>query len=348
MKPREKVVTAEDIQSSLYFVHVEQPEDAYLVDTPGSQESDYAQESQASSNPVSAPIVPRKAVPGINTAPIRKPVPSPLAPINNYSNNQNTDAGNYARRSAMLAPEYSHSPRRSFDASQYQQENRRPTASPRRRSENPSRSSASLTLIRRDPASGAQWNVARIEDPPVLNVSSTSNDPGMKKKLGAPMYIEVFNPGYSKFLHSDTTNKPPLTTRDSGMSIQSHNAASEQQTGAHLSTNENVFRRRIWMEGSQHVGGFGHRKLNSYDYDTGRPDSRGSYRAQTNSTSTDMRPSPTPPFVTRQDQSYASIQVSDRQTSFRGYVFTSPWNGRCEFTTGVGGGSLKVMPLMSQ
>ena len=262
MKPREKVVTAEDIQSSLYFVHVEQPEDAYLVDTPGSQKSDYAQENQASSNPISAPIVPRKAIPGMNTAPMRKPVPSTLAPINNYSSNQNIDAGNYARRSAMLAPEYSHSPRRSFDASQYQQENRRPISSPRRLSENPSRSSASLTLIRRDPASGAQWNVARIEDPPVLNVSSTSNDPGMKKKLGAPMYIEVFNPGYSKFLHSDTTNKPPLTTRDSGMSIQSHIAGSEQQTGAHLSTKENVFRRRIWMEGSQNLGGFGHRKLN--------------------------------------------------------------------------------------
>jgi hypothetical protein len=347
MKPREKVVTAEDIQSSLYFVHVEQPEDAYLVDPPEFQDPDYTQQSQTASNPVSVSIVPRKAVPGTNTAPVRKPVPSTLAPINSYSNNQNIDAGNYARRSAMLAPEYSHSPRRSFDASQYQQENRRPTASPRRRSENPSRSSASLTLIRRDPASGAQWNVARIEDPPVLDVSSpTSNDPRIKKKLGAPMYIEVFNPGYSKFLHSDTTNNPTLTTRDSGMSTQSHHAGSEQQTGAHLSTNENVFRRRIWMEGSQHAGGFGHRKLNSNDYNTGRPGSRDSYRAQPNSALADMRPRPSPPFVTREDQTYSSIQVSDRQTSFRGYVFTSPWNGRCEFTTGIGGGSLKVMTLL--
>jgi hypothetical protein len=338
MKPREKVVTAEDIQSSLYFVHVEQPEDAYLVNPPESQDSEYTQQSQDSFNSVSTPIVPRKAVPGITTAPVRKPVPSTLASINKYSNNQNIDAGNYARRSAMLAPEFSDSPRRSFDSSQHNQENRKPIPSPRRRSENPSRSSASLTLIRRDPASGAQWNVARIEDPPVLDVSSpTSSDPSNKKKIGAPMYIDVFNPGYSKFLHSDTTGKPLLTSRDSGTSIQSF------QAGSHPSANENVFRRRIWMEGSQHTGGFGHRKLNSHDYNNGRPDSRGNHYAQTNSASTDVRAAPTPPFVTREDQTYSSIQVSDRQTSFRGYVFTSPWNGRCEFVTGIGGGSLKVI-----
>jgi hypothetical protein len=194
-------------------------------------------------------------------------------------------------------------------------------------------------LIRRDPASGAQWNVARIEDPPVLDISSpTSHDPNPKKKIGAPMYIEVFNPGYSKFLHSDTASKPPLISRDSGTSLQ---------TGSHPSANENVFRRRIWMEGSQHAGGFGHKKLNSRDYNTGRPDSRGSLYAQTSPASADMRPLPTPPFVTREDQTYASIQVSDRHTSFRGYVFTSPWNGRCEFVTGIGGGSLKVTSPMS-
>jgi hypothetical protein len=348
MKPREKVVTAEDIHSSLYFVHVEQPEDVYLVEPPEFQDPDNTQPGQSAPDSVSSPIVPRKAVPGITAAPVRKPVPSTLSTINNYSNNQNADAGNYARRSAMLAPEYSQSPRRSFDANQYQKENRRPTASPRRRSENPSRASASLILIRRDPASGAQWNVARIEDPPVLDISSpTSNDPSIKKKLGAPMYIEVFNPGYSKFLHSDTVNKPPLTSRDSDMSIQSRHAGSELQTGSHPSTNENVFRRRIWMEGSQHAGGFGHRKINSHDYNTGRPDSRGSYGGQPEFASTDMRPSPTPSFMTRGDQTYGSIQVSDRQTSFRGYVFTSPWNGRCEFITGLGGGSLKVNLLIS-
>ena len=101
---------------------------------------------------------------------------------------------------------------------------------------------------------------------------------------------------------------------------------------------ENTFRRRVWMEGSQHGGGsFGHQKNNSNDYFTGRPSSRGSYSGQA-----ETHPPQTPPFLSREDQTYGSIQVSDKHTSFRGYVFSSPWDGRCEFVTGVGGGSLKV------
>jgi hypothetical protein len=350
MKPREKIVTAEDVQSSLYFVHVEQPEDVHLIDPPEFQEPNYSDQRQTSTDLGPAPVVQRKAVPGASgiaaAPPMRKPVPGTLAPINNYASKQNTYAGNYSRGSGTLGPDYN--PRRSFDSSQYRQENQRPTASPRRLSENPPRASPSLTLIRRDPASGAQWNVARIEDPPVLDISSsTSDDPSAKKKIGAPMYIEVFNPGYSKFLHSETTGKPPLPSRDTGLSVRSYQAGRAQmpepQRETQLSTSENIFRRRIWMEGSQYAGaGFGHRKHNSHEYKTIRPDSRGSYAGQSQPSPMDVRPPPTPPFLTHEDQTYGSIQVSDRPTSFRGYVFTSPWNGRCEFVTGAGGGSLKV------
>jgi hypothetical protein len=157
------------------------------------------------------------------------------------------------------------------------------------------------------------------------------------------MYIEVYNPGYSKFLHSDAPSKPPLVSRDSGFSLQSHEAdqyqAAEPQVELQPPASENIFRRRLWMEGSQHSGGnFGHRKNSSYDYNTARPDSRGSYSGQPDR----LVSQPQPSFLTNKDQTYSSIHVSDRQTSFRGYVFTSPWNGRCEFVTGVGGGSLKV------
>lgn len=348
MKPREKVVTAQDIQSSLYFVHVTQPEDVNLVDPPEFRDPETSDRSLLASN--AAPLVQRKAVPGATpAAPMRKPVPGTLAPIDNYSNEQNINAGRYSHRSGMLAPEFN-SPRRSFDATQYQQESNRPLPAPRRRSENPPREVPSLTLIRRDPASGAQWNVARIEDPPILEISSsTLKDPNNRKRIGAPMYIEIFNPGYSKFLNSETSEKPPLITRDSGYSVhlpregQSETSASQ---GSRRAPSDNTFRRRIWLEGSGHLGNsFGHRKNNSYDYNNARPSSKGSY---TERPSMDVRPSmdlrslPPPSFLTHEDQAYGSIQVSDRQTSFRGYVFTSPWNGRCEFATGVGGGSLKV------
>jgi hypothetical protein len=350
MKPREKLVTAIDVQSSLYYVHVEQPEDVHLMDPPDLQEPDYLDQRQTSSNPGPVPVVQRKAIPGAfgiaAAAPTRKPVSGTLAPINNYANKQNTNAGNYSQRPGMLGPD--HNPRRSFDSSQYRQENQRPIPSPRRLSENPRRASPSLTLIRRDPASGAQWNVARIQDPAVLDISSSpANDPKTKKKTGAPMYIEVFNPGYSKFLHSDNTGKPPLPSRDTGLSARSFQAGQTQipaaQREIQLSTSQNIFRRRIWMEGSQHAGAsFGHRKNSSYDNNTIRPDSRGSYGGQIQPPSSDMRPPPPPSFLTHENQTYGSIEVSDRPTSFRGYVFTSPWNGRCEFVTGAGGGSLKV------
>ncbi|CAO2654197.1 Nn.00g109300.m01.CDS01 [Neocucurbitaria sp. VM-36] len=359
MKPREKIVTAEDIQSSLYFVHVEQPEDVHLVACPDFREPDYSEQYRTSPQRSPAPPVQRKAVPGFPSAsglaptPLRKPVPGALAPISNFESKQNVSVGGYSQKTEMLGPDYS--VRRSYDSSQYRQENERPAASPRRSSERPQPTGTSLTLIRRDPASGAQWNVARIEDPPILEISSaTLNDPATKKRMGAPMYIEVFNPGYSKFLHSDATDKPVLSSRPGNMAVRPHQTGissqlqrPERPPSNRLVESDNIFRRRLWMEGSQHTnGGFGHRKNGSNDYVTGRPNSQGSYSGQADRTSMGIRPQPSPSFLTRDDQMYSTIQVSDRLSSFRGYVFTSPWNGRCEFITGAGGGSLKCRHIV--
>ncbi|KAF2853970.1 hypothetical protein T440DRAFT_465701 [Plenodomus tracheiphilus IPT5] len=348
MKPREKVVTAEDIQSSLYFVHVEQPEDAQLLIPLDYQGSDYQEQPQTSPTRSVAPAIQRKAVAGTpGNAPARKPIPGTLAPINAFENRQNINAGQFSQRPRSLAPDYS--PRRSFDSNQYRQENDRPRASPRRASENPDRIGTTLTLIRRDPASGSQWNVARIEDPNIFEISS-SNDSMIKKKIGSPMYIEILNPGYSKFLHSDTSNSSPaFQSRNGDISGHPvHNSLplppSSRPQGESLSTaSENTFRRRLWMEGTQYgSAAFGHRKNTSHDYNAPRPDSRGDHGRAGELGAGNMGSRPSPSFLQRQDQAYNTIQVSDRQTSFRGYVFSSPWNGRCEFVTGVGGGSLKV------
>ena len=351
MKPREKVVTAEDIQSSLYYVHVNQPEDAYLIDPPELRSQDAAGRDLSASTFVSAPLVQRKAVPGTAaaTAPMRKPVPGTLAPIDNYSHTQNINAGYFSQRTEIPTSDYNN-PRRSFDSNHYQQGSQRPPPLPRRRSENRPREPPSLTLIRRDPASGAQWNVARIEDPPIFEISSSAlKDPTNKKRSGAPMYIQVFNPGYSKFLHSDAPDRPQpsLISRDTGLSVQpwqaGHSDTPESQ-GNGQAVNDNTFCRRIWLEGAQHSGNvFGHRRNNSYEPSNVRPSSKGSYAGQAEVPSMDLRSPFSPSFPTHEDQKYGSIQVSDRQTSFRGYVFKSPWNGRCEFVTGVGGGSLKVV-----
>ncbi|KAJ4320557.1 hypothetical protein N0V94_003315 [Neodidymelliopsis sp. IMI 364377] len=93
MKPREKVVTAEDIQSSLYFVHVEHPQDVNLITPPEYQEDDSLNGRPNAVNRLSAPIIQRKAVPSPSAAaPPRKPVPGTLAPVTDFDSRQNTSA----------------------------------------------------------------------------------------------------------------------------------------------------------------------------------------------------------------------------------------------------------------
>ncbi|KAF2687710.1 hypothetical protein K458DRAFT_331984 [Lentithecium fluviatile CBS 122367] len=324
MKPRDKVVTAEDIQNSLYFVHVDHPEDSRLVEPPPSfREPVYEDQSppvpgQTQGNPIQRKAIPSAAVaPNVPAGPKRKPLPGTLALVNNFQSRQNVSAANYpAPSSNLLAPIYA--PRRSFDTLQYQAENDRPPLPPRKPTEQPNPCGTSLTLIRRDPASGAQWNVAHIDDPQILDVSSSTLNEPPKKQTGAPLFIDILNPGYSKFLRSEPANQ------------------STQNEGG-------IFRRRVWMEGSKYAnGGFGHRRLNSQDSyaSTGSPRASLEDR-QHDRPSVDVRPLETPPFISRDNQSYSTIQVSNRQSTFRGYVFMSPWNGRCEFVTGAGGGSLK-------
>lgn len=349
MKPREKVVTAEDVTSSLYFVHVEHAQDANIINAPGFEYSDQSESRTHVANRLSAPVIQRKAVPSTPThAPARKPVPGTLAPITDFDSRQNVSAGQYAQRPGMLTPGYE--PRRSYDSSRSQTENDVPAFQPRRPEVNTASTGISLTLIRRDPASGAQWNVARIDDPTITEVSSAGlAESAARRKPGAPLYIEISNPGYSKFLHTDHDQRPSLPTRTSDLSMRSHQISNAPPSRSSIdhppeqsSKSNNVFRRRLWMEGLQQGGGFGHRKSGSYDLNSSRPTSRGNY----DGTPSVEQPLPSPSFLTREDQAYGTLQVSERQSSFRGYVFTSPWNGRCEFVTGASGGSLKVSQVL--
>ncbi|KAF2661714.1 hypothetical protein K491DRAFT_586747 [Lophiostoma macrostomum CBS 122681] len=352
MKPRDKVVTAEDIQSSLYFIHFDQPEDKRLIeDNLVDNRSDF-------SNRPAVPQIQRKAVPdtlappgppgyaGVPLPAIRKPVPGTLAPRTDFEIQQNVHAALYSQSGlGSLQPGQPH--RRSFDATRSDDENQRPALPPRRSSGSPVSAGTSLTLIRRDPSSSAQWNVARIDDPPSLDVSSSSlNTPGTKKKIGAPLYIEVTNPGYSKFLNNSET--PSLSSLHSFIKGPSHVSQSAEMVALRANSGpttqvETSFRRRVWMEGSRYSnGGFGHRRNKSHDSSMGYPDSRGSFEMSSRERSSmDLRPQGMPPFLSREDQPYSTISVGDNQSSFRGYVFMSPWNGRCEFITGAGGGSLK-------
>lgn len=177
----------------------------------------------------------------------------------------------------------------------------------------------SLTLIRRDPTSGAQWNVARIRDPPVQEISSESL-PNLgthkSKKAGAPLFVEVSNPGYTKFVHFDQTR--PVSRNSTSTSSTEPEPSSVVADG--------VFRRRLWMDGSKFADhSYGHRKLPSLGSNLALP------RSSLHLGRDDLQPT-SRAFVDRRSKCYS---------------FRSPWGGKCEFVTGTAGRSLKVNSMFS-
>ena len=135
----------------------------------------------------------------------------------------------------------------------------------------------SLTLIRRDPGTASQWNVASIHDPPTLEVSSAAllsphSAASRIRKGGAPLYLDISNPGYGIFIDRERPESRVST------STSSSDSSAEAPP-------EGTFRRRLYMPGSR-----------------GR----------------------------------------------RGYSFTSPWEGKCEFATGGAGRSLKCRHTLTR
>ena len=175
----------------------------------------------------------------------------------------------------------------------------------------------SLTLIRRDPSSGFQWNVAKIRDPPVHEVSSIMGGDGSvkTKKAGAPLFLEIYNPGYSKFLQFDQTR--PISRESTDIASLSPSLSSDP---------DNTFRRRLYMDGSRFGDhSYGHRKTPSWN---------GEQQTQRSSVQ-----------LNRQSLQAAPKALADRRS--KGYTFRSPWGGKCEFSTGTAGRSLKVRKRLS-
>ncbi|KAI5244890.1 hypothetical protein E4T43_03557 [Aureobasidium subglaciale] len=277
LKPREKVVSAEDVQSSLYFLHIDIPEDD-LLELPEE--------------------IPVQDAPGSSTI-SRKPLPTPPTSPGSESPRQRSRPSLDTRASYATGG----ASRSSYQGHFTPEEDER---------------CVSLTLIRRDPSSGSQWNVAKIRDPPVHEVSSVLGGDGSvkTKKEGAPLFLEIFNPGYSKFLQFDHAR--PVSRGSTDMStFPSHSAST--------SDHDSTFRRRLYMDGSRFGDhSYGHRKTPSW---TGEQQSQ--------------RPSVQ---LKRQSLQAAPKALIDRRT--KGYTFRSPWGGKCEFATGAAGRSLKCKHVL--
>ncbi|KAK3051366.1 hypothetical protein LTR09_007389 [Extremus antarcticus] len=368
MKPQEKVVTAEDVQSSLYYVHVSTDQDyQHLLNStparPSSVNTNASQLPTLTEMPkrVPPPLPKRREGPASPPYPVQNPpypVGDSLPVIQAAPPSPVRTQQKLARKPVLARPGNTGGPRtkpqpdlpilpprplptppeeppyedtslhmdnlRLLRRSSHLDEKDNPfhrdySSHPEtlKQQELDSRPEpGSLTLIRRSPGSGEQWNVASVYDPPVLEVSSSNflvpTAKRRTKKGGTPLFLDITNPGYTQFA---STKQMASESRTSISSTVSSDSASDPPP-------EGTFRRRLYMPGSrfaEHNYASSHRKHASVSAASGDSSIRQSMREDRHSV--DMGSMP------------------DRRS--KAYSFTSPWNGACEFETAKTGRSLK-------
>jgi hypothetical protein len=383
LKPREKVVTAEDVQSSLYYLHFESPEDEGLLDDNSSGvhlANQLAELPGEGPSPWPAPLKPApKQLPRV-PAPAPPPAPTSAPP---------PDAASFQSRGLSAQNSVS----------------RKPIAPPRL-----------------SPRPGVQSqhnidaNVPLRKPAPISNLPPTPPYPSDHSTFAKYSAPENFGPNGNTIVgseqhHLSPNQAPPLPARPQSrpMSLPVHprhlqpqastidgtsqrpsyaqqRSASDLTTGS--SFNENfaitVIRRdpgsgeqwnvaRITDMPIHHVSSSisngeqlspGRKEPGAPLYiDIGTP---GYAKFLSPSEPTSPSPEQTYPFKRRlwmdsgripdseqghrKMRSNGSIEQPSTSSSgrkgLRGYTFLSPWNGRCEFSTGAGRG-LKVRPNAS-
>lgn len=321
LKPLLKNVTAEDVAASLYYLHLNTAEDARLL------------EAETSSSPVESinhaeKALPRKPLPEsarssldisrYNVFPSDEPNPGqpkrkPVAAGSNLPARQLSERRPLGPRSLLseasvtrkaLPGTENRPPLRQYGPSQ----GTRSSIDVARnlKIQNSSKDLAklfSITLIRRDPASGAQWNVGTISGHALEDTVS-----GRTKKPYFDMSIQLTNPGYNRFSAKQTST----------LSADMGSASRDQSALAPFSA--------LSFDRTLRMGG--------------RPTAQHSRSRSDISIKDDptiySRDSLDPGLAVPIDTFLPS-----GQSSATGYTFLSPWQGQCQFTTSVSGRSLK-------
>ncbi|PHH89571.1 hypothetical protein CDD83_5762 [Cordyceps sp. RAO-2017] len=175
----------------------------------------------------------------------------------------------------------------------------------------------SLTLIRRDPGSGNQWNVGRVSSRHV-DVGGRGPEAPSASCAAPPIDVEIETSGYARF-----RRLPPKKTADGSleavMAAVAEDAAPRSDIG--------VFSRQVVMRYSRSWTVSLKEKMCRLEQ-AGR--ARASHIRNGSIASVDST------------ASWAAPGAGEwRGMKPRGYVFTSPWNGKCEFRTGHGGRSVQ-------
>ncbi|RFU30837.1 hypothetical protein B7463_g5511, partial [Scytalidium lignicola] len=180
----------------------------------------------------------------------------------------------------------------------------------------------SITVFRRDPTSGGQWNVAKIVGQPLPRNKLPNNEAETKAKISKkrPYFtfsISLATPGYNKF-HELT----PIPGQNSN-----GNQANFLPLGHVLDHNAGYsvnFHRRVDMEWSNP------RPQAMLGHNRGYSDVSAAFKA----------------FNTKLGSNSPTESSSDRKAKPKGYAFNSPWGSRCTFSTSTSGRSLKCMNIL--
>ncbi len=369
MKPQQKVVTAQDIESSLYYVHVDSEKDATLLDS--EDEEEYGNLDRAQEN--LGPFTAQECQTGVH----RKPVPPPRRPI------QDLEVQNQAYHTPLQPSNALHVngklDRKPVGQGQNETSRRSmemvPTTSHQR-------------LLGPRPMHDRLHSVdnAILSDSPHrtnIDVRRWSEQPAPTRPPLPPRPYDQKQRELDEIYQANATysNERPASMEEHRRSVDSeiYNRSSEERSAAWLSLT--LIRRYDYVQSNVgkmlassqpgdpvnlDISGAGYFKLR----DKGRSgvngvsleeQERAVYRCQlqtiggTKGSNNDLRAEQHNSSPSHKPGIRASLQLRGRnhlnstssegfsnpQPSTKGYTFQSPWNGTCDFVTGVAGRSLK-------
>jgi hypothetical protein len=195
----------------------------------------------------------------------------------------------------------------------------------------PASNSFSVTLIRRDPSSGAQWNIGKLSGNPVPSGGSDQENIVMthSKKPYFNMSIHLTTPGYNYFRTPQPTSHIDASSAGLRSMSAAHNpppADNDTEEAQLPHDSEFGFDPQVRMEGSSVWSRPSKQHKRTLSDSSGK---RNTARGRSSSISSIVGVPP----------DNETVDSSDSKS--KGYVFTSPWGGRCKFSTGGSGRTLR-------
>lgn len=194
-----------------------------------------------------------------------------------------------------------------------------------------------LSIIRRDPSTGNQWNIGRVTSEQVAGSRRSSGGdegslPVVSSSARPPIDVRIETSGYAKFRHMPSRRS--MDTSGSNAAAAAAAAAAMFRETTPPNGDDAGFTRQVQMAYSKSWTSNLKEKWNRMEKNSIAARQGHSRNHSAVSVSSVASASTSPPPVTTIGQPGPGMKP-------RGYVFTSPWDGRCDFRTGNAGRSLR-------